>query len=392
MGRQRVREVGNAGCPVTRVFISYASAERQLAERLVNGLERLDLPCWIAPRDIPLGMDFQKSLYDAIAGCDLMLLLVSSGSNKSPDVARELAIARGQDKPVVPVRMQDVKLEAALAYQVSNAQWIDLFRDFDANLTLLSRQIAKRLQLSEEVAAKQARLRRRRRLTQWATGAVVASVLALGAFWLPRLPIGPHAAAEPTRDAAVAQAAFVAPPPVSQPPVAPSSAAPSSVAPSSVAPSPSTRAAAVAAAAAIDPLHRFVGDYYSEMSEPNDAVIGYLGSVVAQPVRFYGKTIDRRRLLDDQQAYLRRWPERRFVVRPTSVQTNCDASGGSCSISGVLDYDVRDPATDQAHWGTERFEMQVLRFGGGALQLTGISGSAVERHSGSAAARPEFAP
>lgn len=366
---------------MTRVFISHASAERQLAERLVNGLERLDLPCWIAPRDIPLGMDFQKSLYDAITGCDLMLLLVSSGSNKSPDVARELAIARGQDKPVVPVRMQDVKLEAALAYQVSNAQWIDLFRDFDANLALLSRQIAKRLQLSEEVAAKQARLRRRRRMAQWATGAVIATVLALGAFWLPRLLIQPHAAVNPARDAATARAAFVAPPPVSLSSVSPAPA-----------PEPSTRAAAVATVPTIDPLHRFVGDYYSKMSEPDDAVIGYLGSIVAQPVRFYGKTIDRRRLLDDQQAYLRRWPERRFVVRPASVQTNCDASGGSCSVSGVLDYDVRDPATDQAHWGTERFELQVLRFGGGALQLTGISGSAVERHSGSAAARPQLAP
>ena len=366
---------------MTRVFISHASTERQLAERLVNGLERLDLPCWIAPRDIPLGMDFQKALYDAIAGCDLMLLLVSSGSNKSPDVARELAIARGQDKPVVPVRMQNVKLEAALAYQVSNAQWIDLFRDFDANLALLSREIAKRLQLSEEVAAKQARLRRRRRMAQWATGVAVAPVLVL-AFWLPRLLIQPHAAVAPAGGAA-AQAAFIAPPP----------ATPLSVTPPLVTTAPvSVTQLATAMAPAIDPLHRFVDDYYRKMSEPDNAVIGYLGSVVAQPVHFYGKTIDRRRLLDDQQAYLRRWPERRFVVRADSVQTNCDASGGSCSVNGVLDYDVRDPVGNQAHWGTERFELQLLRFASGALQLTGISGSAVERHSGSAAARPELAP
>ena len=378
---------------MTRIFVSHASQERRFAERVVGGLERLGLPCWMAPRDIVPGMDYQSSLYAAIKQCDALLVLVCAGSNKSEDVARELALARKEKKPIVPARIRNVEPEAAVAYQITAAQWVDLFSDFDENLARLSRELAKRLQLSEQVAAAAAKLQRRQRVVWWSAGFAAVFAAAVAGMLIPRFMSLVVGASRPGGLAAapsLAPPAWSVPPPTALPRVA-APAAPSSDAASSITASIALPSVAAAAPTATDPLDRFVRDYYARLSDAPMAAVGYLGEVVSEPVHFYGKTIDKRKLIDEQQAYFRRWPDRRFVVRPGSVATSCDAAGTSCSVAGVLDYDVRDPASDQAHWGTERFELQLLRLGSG-LQLTGINGSAVERHSGSASRHAALIP
>src|ERR1700750_2169457 len=100
------------------VFISYAAEDATVAGRICATLERGGIKCWIAPRDVPLGTDYEEAIVDGISTCRLLVLVLSSHSNVSAHVKREIqcAYAEGYSKPVVPFRIKDVEYNKALSY------------------------------------------------------------------------------------------------------------------------------------------------------------------------------------------------------------------------------------------------------------------------------------
>src|SRR5215469_8133834 len=60
------------------VFVSYASQDAAAAEVIVAALEARGLKCFIAPRDIPAGMEWATAIIDAIFETKLFLLLFSA--------------------------------------------------------------------------------------------------------------------------------------------------------------------------------------------------------------------------------------------------------------------------------------------------------------------------
>src|SRR5262249_6239209 len=63
----------------------------------------------------------------AIDGSMMLLILFSSSTNDSKQVAREVERADRRDLPLLLVRTQNVEPAGVLAYFVSNRQWIDVF-------------------------------------------------------------------------------------------------------------------------------------------------------------------------------------------------------------------------------------------------------------------------
>jgi hypothetical protein len=51
------------------VFISHSSKDKVMADAICAGLEARGVRCWIAPRDILPGIEWTKSIVDAIANC-----------------------------------------------------------------------------------------------------------------------------------------------------------------------------------------------------------------------------------------------------------------------------------------------------------------------------------
>ena len=49
------------------VFISYSSADKAAADGVCHGLEARGVRCWMAPRDVIPGSDWQTALLDAIS-------------------------------------------------------------------------------------------------------------------------------------------------------------------------------------------------------------------------------------------------------------------------------------------------------------------------------------
>ena len=107
------------------VFISYASQDAAVAERLCAALEVAGLPCWIAPRDVRAGESYAAAIVEAINSCRMLVLLLSQGAIDSPHVLREVERASSKRRPVLSVRMDAAKLPPDLEYFLSANQWLD---------------------------------------------------------------------------------------------------------------------------------------------------------------------------------------------------------------------------------------------------------------------------
>lgn len=109
------------------VFISYAVEDKRTADIVCKALEEKGIRCWYAPRNVPYGMDFEEAIIDAICSSRLIILIVSSHSNKSPHVKREVqnACAEGTQIPILPFRVEDISLNKALKYYLGSSQWLD---------------------------------------------------------------------------------------------------------------------------------------------------------------------------------------------------------------------------------------------------------------------------
>ncbi|HXG99602.1 MAG TPA: TIR domain-containing protein [Sphingomicrobium sp.] len=185
-------QVRRVSCPV---FISYASADRREALSVCKAIERREIRCWIAARDVEPGDNYQEAIVAAIRNAPSMVLVFSESANNSEEIKKELSLASRNRVPVIALRIQDVEPSDAFAYELSTRQWIDAFEGWDKSLnTLVARiqQIAAKggegaVQPQLEPAhRRQARAigRSTRNLT-FAAVAVVALIALAAAFYTP---------------------------------------------------------------------------------------------------------------------------------------------------------------------------------------------------------------
>lgn len=107
------------------VFISYSSHDKPIADAICAGLEAAKIRCWIAPRDMLPGVPYAEALGDALRESQLLLLVLSSNSNHSSQVMREVECAVDKGIPILPFRVEDVEPSASLDYFVKAIHWLD---------------------------------------------------------------------------------------------------------------------------------------------------------------------------------------------------------------------------------------------------------------------------
>jgi TolB-like protein/Tfp pilus assembly protein PilF len=108
-----------------KVFISYASRDLGVAEELCAALETASQPCWIAPRDVPVGESYAAAIVQAINCCRMMVLVLSKNGIESPHVLREVERASSKRRPVLAIRMDATGLSPELEYFLSANHWLD---------------------------------------------------------------------------------------------------------------------------------------------------------------------------------------------------------------------------------------------------------------------------
>jgi hypothetical protein len=109
------------------VFISYATDDSVVAERICQLLERQGVPCWVAPRDVPPGCEWPEAITKAIANAPALVLVLSEHANQSDFVVREVSLAADRPIPVFPVRIREVAPSGRVALFIGAVQWLDAF-------------------------------------------------------------------------------------------------------------------------------------------------------------------------------------------------------------------------------------------------------------------------
>ena len=125
------------------VFISFATRDRKVAERLLSFFEAEAVSCFFAPRDLEGGSQWHEGLYSAIADCRTVVLLLSASSSRSQHVLREIDIAVEQRKPVLPIRIDRVSPSGGLGYLLRPFQFMQATKALD-DLELRSLLVAAR--------------------------------------------------------------------------------------------------------------------------------------------------------------------------------------------------------------------------------------------------------
>lgn len=114
--------------PSPRVFISYCSEDKSVADAVCAGLERNGMACWIAPRDVRPGQNWGGTIVKSIAASKVMVLIFSKHTNNSRHVMNEIERAVSHRGTIIPFRIDNVKPSEDLELFISSCHWLDAFK------------------------------------------------------------------------------------------------------------------------------------------------------------------------------------------------------------------------------------------------------------------------
>ncbi len=107
-------------------FLSYASEDQSIVERLYDDLEAEGVRCWLAPIDLKPGDRFPQHIEDAIRHFDKLVLVLSKHALQSGWVEHEVNLARQREH-----EGEDILYPICLdnSYLNSRADWVTYLRN-----------------------------------------------------------------------------------------------------------------------------------------------------------------------------------------------------------------------------------------------------------------------
>lgn len=104
------------------VFISYSSDNENQAFEVKEILEKEQLRCWLAPKDICTGEDFECVIPRAILDSSVLVLLLTKQAQESPWVQRELTKAISYHKPIFALKIDESDLTMETDFKLATEQ------------------------------------------------------------------------------------------------------------------------------------------------------------------------------------------------------------------------------------------------------------------------------
>ncbi len=108
-----------------QIFISHSSKDAEFAQGICELIERNNVKCFIAPRDIRSGREYAEELVNGIDHSSAMILLMSENANHSPHVLREVERAVSKNIPILVYKLEDTALSKSMEYFLMTHQWIN---------------------------------------------------------------------------------------------------------------------------------------------------------------------------------------------------------------------------------------------------------------------------
>jgi len=107
------------------VFISHSSADSKLAYAMCDYLEEKGIRCWIAPRDIPGGEKYGKSIIMGLKTCKIMVVLFNKNSNASEAVEMEVERSFHYKLTLIPFKLDETIPSDSLEFFFGSFQWLN---------------------------------------------------------------------------------------------------------------------------------------------------------------------------------------------------------------------------------------------------------------------------
>ena len=107
------------------VFISHSSVDSKLAYAMCDYLEEKGVRCWIAPRDIPGGVKYGKSIIMGVKTCKIMVVLFNNNANDSEGVETEVERAFHYKLTLIPFKLDETIPSDSLEFSFGSFQWLD---------------------------------------------------------------------------------------------------------------------------------------------------------------------------------------------------------------------------------------------------------------------------
>ena len=114
------------------VFISYSRKDSATVDHIVARLDEDKFEAWIDREEIHGGDLWREEIVEAIDNAYAFVLMLSPASVASDNVRKEVDLAEGAAKALIPVLLAPAKLPSRLRYQLAGIQWIEYYRDHEA--------------------------------------------------------------------------------------------------------------------------------------------------------------------------------------------------------------------------------------------------------------------
>ena len=120
------------------VFISYSRKDSETVDRIVARLHAENFTVWIDREEIHGGDLWREAIVEAVDNAYVFLLMLSPYSVESDNVRKEVDLAEGAGKALLPLLLAQSQLPARLRYQLAGIQWIEYYRDPDKKFNELA--------------------------------------------------------------------------------------------------------------------------------------------------------------------------------------------------------------------------------------------------------------
>jgi len=106
------------------VFVSYSSADASLGNSIYIYQNQHGIRALKAPEDIRPGQDWAGSIATMIDNATHMVLIWTSESMASKEVAKELTLAMQSNTVIIPFQVEDLAPAGAWRYHLANLHWL----------------------------------------------------------------------------------------------------------------------------------------------------------------------------------------------------------------------------------------------------------------------------
>lgn len=107
------------------VFISHSSKNFNEAKKICDCLEKKNIECFIAPRDLTPGQIYGEEIVRGIDECTKFILIASKDAFESQHVLREVERAVNSNMKIYVYKIEDVEVPKSFEYFIMLSQWID---------------------------------------------------------------------------------------------------------------------------------------------------------------------------------------------------------------------------------------------------------------------------